>query len=171
MNKRLILILTTVLASVLLLTSCGTGSNPPTASVGKQAPDFQLPNLEGETASLNDFKGKPILLNFWASWCGPCRYEMPYMQDIYEEWPDNELVLMTINLGDSPAKVQEFLQTSNLSLPVLLDSHNEVAKQYAIQYLPTTFFIDKDGVIQEKIVGAFQNKAQIETNLSKIIAG
>lgn len=78
-------------------------------------------------------------------------------------------MLLAINTGESSPQVQEFLQAYNLSLPVLLDTQNSVAEQYGIQYLPTTFFIDGEGIIQEKIVGAFANKTQIETELSKII--
>jgi peroxiredoxin len=169
MKKRLKLILAIILVSGLLITSCGSNPNSPAAAVGNPAPEFQLPDLDGQAISLNDLKGKPVLLNFWASWCGPCRSEMPYMQEIHEEWSGDGLVLLTINIGEGLPQVQEFLQKRNLSLPVLLDTQNNVAEQYGVQYLPTTFFIDKDGIIQEKIVGAFKNKTQIETRLSKII--
>lgn len=169
MSKKLKIILTILLASGLLIAGCGSDSSSPAAVVGNPAPDFQLPDLDGQTISPNDLKGKPILLNFWASWCGPCRSEMPYLQEIYEERSGEGFMLLAINTGESSPQVQEFLQAYNLSLPVLLDTQNSVAEQYGIQYLPTTFFIDGEGIIQEKIVGAFANKTQIETELSKII--
>ena len=133
------------------------------------APDFQLPNLEGQTISLSDLKGKPVLLNFWATWCGPCVSEMPYLQEIYDEWSGKGLVLLTINGGESSSKVSKFMQNQNLSLPVLLDTKQDVFRRYNIMGIPTTFFIDKDGIIQEKVIGAFPNKAEIEKRLSKIV--
>ena len=137
--------------------------------VGNLAPDFQLQNLDGQSISLSGLQGKPVLLNFWATQCPPCRSEMPYLQEIYNEWSDKELTLVAINIGESSAKVERFMQSQNLSLPVLLDTKQDVAQKYGIQYIPTTFFIDKDGIIQEKIIGAFSGKAQIEMGLSKII--
>ena len=133
------------------------------------APDFQLPNLEGQTISLSDLKGKPVLLNFWATWCGPCVSEMPYLQEIYDEWSGKGLMLLTINRGESSSTVKGFMQKRNLSLPVLLDTELVVAQRYNIMGIPTTFFIDKDGIIQEKVIGAFPNKAEIEKRLSKIV--
>ena len=169
MNKRLKLILAIILTTGLLITGCGSDSSSPAAVVGNPAPNFQLPDLDGQTISLNDLKGKPVLINFWATWCSPCVSEMPYIQEIHEDWSDTGLMVLAINIGDSPQAVEQFLQEHNLALPVLLDTQNRVAAQYGIQYIPTTFFIDKDGIIQEKIVGAFTSKTQIETRLSKII--
>ena len=169
MSKKLTLILAIILSSGLLITGCGSDSSSSAVVVGKPAPDFQLLDLDGQTISLSDLKGKPVLLNFWASWCGPCRSEMAYLQEIYEERSGEGLVLLAINIGESSSQVQEFLQKRNLSLPVLLDTQNRVAEQYGVQFLPTTFFIDKDGIIQDKIVGAFTNKTQIETRLNKIM--
>ena len=137
--------------------------------VGDLAPDFQFNSLEGQTISLSDLKGKPVLINFWATRCPPCVSEMPYLQEIYNEWSETGLMLLAINIGESPTKVKEFLQGHNLSLPVLLDTKQLIASKYEIGAIPTTFFIDKDGIIQERIIGAFPNKAEIEKRLSKIV--
>ena len=112
---------------------------------------------------------KRVPKTIWATWCPPCREEMPYMQQIHEEWSGRGLVLLAIDVGESPAQVESFMQSHNLSLPVLLDTKKNVAQKYNISGIPTTFFIDKDGVIQEKIIGAFPNKGAIEKHLSKII--
>ena len=168
MNKLLTAILVMILTSGLLITGCATGSEP-TATVGQTAPDFQLQNLDGQSISLSDFKGKPVLVNFWATRCPPCVFEMPYLQEIYDEWSGKGLILLAINIGESSSKVEQFLQDHNLSLPVLLDTRAVVAQRYSIQYIPTTFFIDKDGIIQEKIIGAFPNKEAIENRVSKIM--
>lgn len=160
-----------VLTSGLLITGCTAGSHQSSvARVGEPAPYFELKDLEGQSVSLDDFSGKPILLNFWATWCPPCRLEMPYLEQVYEEWSDQGLVVLAINEGESSAQVREFVQSYGLTFPVLLDTRGAVAQAYNPQeFLPTSFFIDRDGVVQVKIVGAFPGKAAIENNLSKII--
>ncbi|MBA7683218.1 Thiol-disulfide oxidoreductase ResA [subsurface metagenome] len=168
MNKMLTAILVMILTSGLLITGCSAGSEP-TATVGKAAPDFTLQNLEGQSISLNDLKGKPVLINFWATWCGPCVFEMPYLQEIHDEWSGKGLMVLAINRGESSSKVEQFLQSNNLSLPVLLDTKLDVFRRYNIRSIPTTFFIDKDGIIQVKVIGAFPNKEAIENRLSKIM--
>ena len=167
MNKMLKVILLLTLASGLIMAGCS--SDTPVATVGKLAPDFQLQNLDGQSVSLSDFIGKPVLINFWATWCPPCRAEMPHLQEISDEWSDKGLVLLAVNVGDSPSKVEKFMQDNNLSLPVLLDPKETIVQKYYIRALPTTFFIDTEGVVQSKIVGAFPNKEAIEKTLVKII--
>ena len=171
MNKMLkAIIVVMMLTSGLLLIGCSAGSEPSTAIVGKAAPNFQLNNLDGQSVSLGDLRGKPVLINFWATRCPPCRSEMPYIQEIYEEWSGKGLVMLAINIGESPSQVKDFMQSHNFSLPVALDTKQVVAQKYNIQFIPTTFFIDKDGIIQEKIIGAFKTKEAIEKHLSKIIS-
>jgi thiol-disulfide isomerase/thioredoxin len=183
MNKVPEAILPVILALVLLVTGCSADSEPPdgkgpTAPVegtqegtqlGNLAPDFQLQSLDGQTVSLGNLQSKPVLINFWATWCSPCRSEMPYIQEIYEEWSGKGLVVLAINMGESPSKVGEFMQFYNLSFTVLLDTKQAIAQEYNIQYIPTTFFVDKDGIIQDKMIGAFRNKTQIENKLSEIM--
>jgi len=168
MNKMVKVILVIILVSGLLITGCAGKSNQ-VARVGMPAPNFQLKNLDGQSVSLSDLQGKPVLINFWATWCHPCIYEMPYLQQVYEEWSDKGLMVLAINIGESSAQVEAFMQSHDLSLPVLLDAKQAVAQKYNIWSIPTTFFIDKDGIIQEKIVGAFPSKIAIEEKLSKII--
>jgi len=168
MNIGLKVILLIVLALGLLITGCSGGTSQEPV-VGKSAPDFQLKNLDGQSISLSDLQGKPVLINFWAIRCPPCRSEMPYIQQVYDEWHSKGLVVLAINIGESTSQIEEFMQSQGLSLPVLLDKGGSVAQRYNIMGIPTTFFIDKEGIIQEKIIGAFQNKAQIEKRLGKII--
>ena len=136
MNKAPKAILPVILTLVLLLTGCPAGSEPPEGKsptapvegtqVGNLAPDFQLQNLNGQAVSLANLRNKPVLVNFWATWCSPCRSEMPYIQEIYEEWSDKGLVVLAINLGESSSKVEEFMQSYNLSFTVLLDAKQDV---------------------------------------------
>jgi len=169
MNKMLKVILLLILTLGLLVTGCSPPSEPSEARIGGRAPDFELNSLDGQTISLSDFRGKPVLLNFWASWCGPCVFEMPFLQEIYDEWSGKGLILLAVNIGESSSKVKEFLQKHNLSLPVLLDTKKVAAQKYNIAAIPTTFFIDKDGIIREIFLGAFPDKEVIEKKLSKII--
>ena len=169
MNRIARIPLLIIVALVLVLAGCSGGPASSAAQVGERAPDFQLQNLDGQTISLGDLRGKPVLVNFWTTWCPPCRSEMPFLQQIYEEWSDTGLVLLAVDSGESQARVKEFLETRSLSLPVLLDTDNRVAQKYNIRGIPTTFFIDRDGIIQEKIVGAFPSKEAIEEHLGKIV--
>ena len=162
-------ILPGILALVLLLAGCSARSEPVGAQPGEQAPDFQLQNLDGQDVSLSGLRGKPVLINFWAIRCPPCRDEMPYIQQIYEEWSDKGLMLLAINISEGPSEVEEFMRGNNLTLPVLLDTKEAAAQMYNVTAIPTTFFIDRDGIIQEQVVGAFQSKEQILRYLAEII--
>jgi len=168
-NKILMLALIVILVLGLLMMGCSSRSEPKVAQVGGIAPDFKLQSLDGQSVSLSDFKGKPVLINFWASWCGPCAYEMPYLQEVHEGWSEKGVVLLAINVGESSSTVEKFMQKHNLSFSALLDTKKVVTQRYNIVAFPTTFFIDKDGVIREKIIGAFPNKEEIENRLAKIV--
>jgi thiol-disulfide isomerase/thioredoxin len=183
MPKKLMVILAMMIALLLIITACQpselpNGTSPTTTSptttvegsqAGNLAPDFALQDLEGQTVTLSDLRGSPVMLNFWATWCGPCRHEMPFIQQIYEEWLDKGLVLLTINLRETPAKVEEFMQSNGLSFPALLDRDGSVSLEYNVSGIPTTFFIDKDGIIQEKRIGSFSSAAEIEDYLNEIM--
>ena len=142
---------------------------PEGSQVGDLSSDFQLKDLDGKTVSLRDLQGSPVMLNFWATWCPPCRNEMPYLQQIYEEWQDKGLVILTINLRESTYTVRQFMQDNNYSLPVLLDTNGNVSNKYDVAAIPTTFFIDEYGVIQARKVGSFSSKQQIEDYLIQIM--
>jgi len=162
---------------VLLLIGCApvTGTSGTSESTleqtGDAAPDFQIENLQGNTVSLRSLRGRPVMLNFWATWCPPCRGEMPLIQQIYEEWTGKppSVVVLTIDIGESKSTVEEYLRSENLNLPVLLDINRDVAEMYRITGIPTTYFIDAEGTIREIKVGAFWNKEQIEDYLHNII--
>lgn len=174
MNK-LLKVMQVILVLALLVVGCAPKELAPSSTpiqdteIGNLAPDFQLYGLDGKPISLSNLHGKPVLLNFWATWCSPCRAEMPYLQQVYEEWSAKGLVLLAINKGENAAQVREFMQSYNLSFPVLLDTGESIAQKYNIRGIPTTFFIDKDGIIQDVRIGAFQSKAEIERSLSKLV--
>jgi peroxiredoxin len=113
--------------------------------VGDPAPDFELLDMNGETVRLSDYLGRPVILNFWATWCAPCRLEMPELQRAQAEFGDEGPVVLTINQEESAERVAEFLDEVGLTLPALLDSDAEVGKMYGAFFLPTTVIVDQDG--------------------------
>ena len=167
MNNRLRLLWLIIMTSVLLITGCSTGPDQG-PRVGKPAPDFQFQTADGQSTSLSNLRGKPVLLNFWATECPPCVWEMPWLQEVYEEWSAKGLVLLAINIGESSSRVQEFMQSEGLSLPVVLDEEGDIAQKYNIIGIPSTFFVDKEGVIRAMRIGVFRNKKEIVDSLGKI---
>lgn len=169
MNKVLkvtvLLLLMSMAFSGVLFTGCSS-SGP---EIGKLAPDFTLTGLDGQEVSLSGFRGQPVLLNFWATWCGPCRMEMPLLQDVYEKWTGKGLVLLVVNVQESPDLVKEFIEDAGYTFPVLLSPGSKVPLAYNIRGIPATFFIDADGVIRDVKVGAFFTMGEIESTLVKIM--
>ncbi|MBI4311618.1 MAG: TlpA family protein disulfide reductase [Chloroflexi bacterium] len=134
-----------------------TASKGPTAlQVGSPAPEFSLPMAGGETLTLADLKGRPTWINFWATWCPPCRTEMPDLQEAYAASPPGRYNLLAIDMGEDAASVQRYLNEVGYTLPVALDETGDVSLRYRVLGLPTHFFIDKDGVIKEIYVGALK---------------
>jgi peroxiredoxin len=121
--------------------------------MGKEAPQFTLKNLSGEEISLASFRGKVILINFWATWCKPCKVEMPSLNELYNTFKDRGLVVLGISIDSSEKPVEKFLKKIPLDFPILLDSEVEVPKEYKVFAYPSTFLIDKRGVLKEKFIG------------------
>lgn len=163
---RLVLIIT--LSLIILVNGCNLSSNG-VAEVGNLAPDFQLQDIEGQTVILSNLRGNPVILNFWATWCGWCVVEMPYLQEIFSDWQDKGLVILAINKGETHAEAQEFMEINSLSFTALLDTDEAVSLKYGVSGIPVTIFIDKDGIIKENRLGAFSSTAEIESYLEKII--
>jgi len=164
--RALLVIMPALLALGSLAISC-TGDSS-TATIGDKAPNFTLLNLDSESISLSDFSGKPVFNNFWRINCSPCHQQMPYLQAVYDESRGGGLVMLNINVGDDATSVKQFLQGSGFSIPVLLDTNITVARIYGIRGTPTAFFIDRDGLIQAKVIGPFPNREAIESQLSAI---
>jgi thiol-disulfide isomerase/thioredoxin len=147
-----------------------TQDSPPVGvKIGNLAPEFSAVDLNGKTVHLADYHGKPILLNFWATWCGPCLREMPFLQKIYEDYSNAGLVIMAINIQENSAKIKEFLLTNHLTIPAFLDKSGIISDEYGIASIPTTFFLDKDGIIRQKIIGSFPDKETLIRELSRIM--
>ncbi|KGP73485.1 TlpA family protein disulfide reductase [Pontibacillus yanchengensis] len=133
----------------------GASISPPDApeglKVGEKAPDVELETLDGETVHLSDFEGEPVFLNFWATWCPPCKVEMPEMQTFHEKYGD-EVTIIAVNATGtetSKEKVKQFIEEEGYTFKVLLDPEMKANSLYRAQALPTTYFIGKDGTIQQ----------------------
>ncbi len=185
MNKTLKAILAIVLTLGLVMAGCsgwsskgpplgrvtGYSTDSPRPRVGNPAPDFQFEMPDGQATSLSKLRGNVVLINFWKSDCPPCKEEMPYLQQIYDEWRDKGLVVLAINVGDESAStVKGFLQENNYSLPVLLDEDFGVGGEYNAIFWPVTFLIDKNGIIQGIKAGAFQSKDEIEKGIARFFS-
>lgn len=124
-------------------------------TVGKPAPDFSLPNLDDKTVKLSDYRGKVIFLNFWATWCKPCREEMPSMEVMHKSLEKDGLVVLAVSLDRVTTKkdIPPFIKSMNLTFPVLVDSWGQTDKRYKLMGVPETYIIDQDGILREKVIG------------------
>lgn len=162
MNKTRLLVVIGVIGIVLMVTfglnQTTTQSQEPNVGydIGFTAPDFTLKTLDGKTIKLSDYRGKPVYLNFWTSWCPACKEEMPEIEKFYERNKDRvEILTINITYSDKIPDVKELLAKNNAQFPVLLDenSNHSVTDLYGVYGIPASFFIDKNGVIREHHVG------------------
>ncbi|HZD55102.1 MAG TPA: redoxin domain-containing protein, partial [Anaerolineales bacterium] len=141
----------------------------PAPEVDAPAPDFELDTLSGEAVRLSDYRGKTVLLNFWATWCAPCRLEMPAMQSRFEEHK-SDLAVLGINFDEPESDVQAFAQELGLTFTILLDPGGEVQKLYRIRGYPSTYFLDADGVVRIEHIGVM-TEDQLDGYLSQLGVG
>jgi peroxiredoxin len=128
--------------------------------------DFELVALTGETVQLSQFRGQPVVINFWGTWCPPCKNEMPLLQSAYEAYAP-ELVILAVNVNDSVGSVERFVEEMGLTFPILMDEEDSVRTQFQVRGYPTTYFVDGDGVLREQFIGEL-NQEQIDTLLAQI---
>jgi thiol-disulfide isomerase/thioredoxin len=149
-----------------------TQGDIPAPQKGFLAPDFELETLDHTVYKLSDLRGKPVLINFWASWCPPCRSEMPAIQNVYDEYRDQGFEVLAINsthqdnLGDAIT----FAQIRQLTFPILLDRDGAVGNLYEIRSLPTSYFIDKKGIIQDVVIGGPMAEALLIIRAEQLFA-
>lgn len=141
------------LLSVVLVFSafgCGTFAQ---GTEGKKAPDFALRDLENNSIRLSDYKGKVVLLDFWATWCPPCREEIPHLVEIYKKYKDNIIIIgLSLDKKDIPA-LKGFVKQYNINYPIVFADNDTVSAYGGIKYIPTLFVIDKEGMIRDKFTG------------------
>lgn len=122
-------------------------------SMGYPATDFELETLTGDVVRLSQYQGKPVLINFWATWCGPCQVEMPLIQEFYQKYA-SEMEVLAVDYDEPTSDVQAFIDKFGFSFPVLLDPGGKIADQYQVKGFPTTYFIDREGTVRGVYVGS-----------------
>lgn len=142
------------------------GSRVP--AVGMPVEEFHLTDLEGKTQSISQYRGKIVLLNFWATWCKPCTTEMPAMQATYDKLRDKGFVVLAINELEDDTRVRQHIKQYGHTFPVLMDRDNKVANQFGVFGLPVSVFIDQEGRVQEYIKGGLLTEQKIEEVVLRI---
>jgi cytochrome c biogenesis protein CcmG/thiol:disulfide interchange protein DsbE len=148
-----------------------TGGRIPAPRQGFLAPTFELESVDGGSHKLADFQGQVVVLNLWASWCPPCRAEMPAIQSLYEQYQDQGLVVLAVNMTyqDSVSSAASFAKELGLTFPILLDRTGLVGNLYRMRALPTTFFIDHQGEIHEVIVGGPMSELTLQSLVTEML--
>lgn len=136
--------------------------------VGDNAPDFALIDMNGEKHQLSDYKGQGVFLNFWGTWCKPCEREFPLMDKHYQDYKDQGLQILAVNIGESNFAVQKYVDRKGLTFPVLIDNNKSVMETYNINPLPTTMLVNPEGKIEKIITGEMSDKA-IKNNMEQIM--
>lgn len=146
----------------------GTTSAP---QAGFTAPDFTLKTPTGEEYTLSELKGNAVLVNLWATWCPPCRAEMPAIQKMYDEYKDQGFIVLGVNMTyqDDPFAVTPFVEEYGLTFPILLDETGEVGAAYQIRSLPSSYFINRLGVITEVVIGGPMAEALLRTRIEEAL--
>lgn len=166
-----ILILFSIVISLLLIPLAGCGGTQTCPKIGDRAPDFTLPGIDGKSVSLSDFSGKPVIINTWSISCIECKKEMPYFQEIYNQYAPGGLVFLSVNTLDSTGSARDFLSKNGYTFTVLFDLKNEIYKKFCCPKNadPNTFFIGADGTIKAIKIGGFASKDELANEVNKIM--
>lgn len=148
---------------------CVDGRSIRPVQVGRPAPDFELQGVDGKPHKLSEYRGKAVMLNFWATWCTPCKIEMPHLSNTQQAFQD-KLTVLAVSSEEQPATVSAFLNQNPLPFPILVDQTGDISRQYRVAGLPTTFFISPDGTVLEQNRGAFLTPAQLQPYVDRLLA-
>ena len=152
-------------------TGISTSGRIPAPQKGFLAPDFALKTPGGEEVKLSDLRGQAVLVNLWATWCPPCRAEMQTIETVYKEYKDQGFTVLAVNMAyqDDPTLIQPFVDERKLTFPVLLDETGKMARDYQLTSLPSSFFIDREGIINEVVIGGPMAEALLRTRIEDIL--
>jgi cytochrome c biogenesis protein CcmG/thiol:disulfide interchange protein DsbE len=152
-------------------TGSSTSGKIPAPQAGFLAPDFELKSLSGETVNLSALRGQAVLVNLWATWCPPCREEMPTLEKMYNEYKEQGFVVLGVNMTrqDDPQAVKPFVEKYRLTFPILLDDASTAGNAYQMKSLPSSFFIDRQGIITEVVIGGPMTEALLRTRIEQIL--
>ncbi|TAK36857.1 MAG: TlpA family protein disulfide reductase [Chloroflexota bacterium] len=146
--------------------SLGAGGAAP--QVGKSAADFTVAGVDGRPLHLSDFKGRPVWLNFWATWCPPCRAEMPDIVAVYDEEQSKDLVILAVSIGEDADTVRQYVEKAGMKFTVGVDGRQSIADMYRVSGIPTHIFIDRDGIVRDVQVGGM-SRSLMKQRLGKIL--
>lgn len=150
--------------------SLTAGASGPAPRIGEPAPEFEVLGLDGETFRLSDFRGQPVWINFWATWCPPCRSEMtPDMQAVYEANQEEGLVVIGLSIAESADTVRDYVERVGVTYTIGLDQDTAIAATYRIVGIPTHFFIDRDGIVRELRIGSM-SRGTMEKKVEAIMS-
>ena len=139
-------------------------------TINSKAPDFTLSDLQGKSIALSSLKGKVVLLNFWATWCPPCKAEMPAMNRLYHEIKARGFEIIAVSTDTSLSTIRDYLAKNRVDFPILHDEKKSVSKQYRVFSMPTTFLIDKNGTIVEKFYGEYDwTDSDVRKQIEKLL--
>jgi thiol-disulfide isomerase/thioredoxin len=165
LTRRSCLLTGLALAGAGLLPAAATAGDSQTWPAGEKLPALDALDLQGKRWSLESLQGRAVLLNFWASWCGPCRAEMPTLQQLVDLYGDDKLAVLALNFKESPAIATRFAKEAAMTVPVLLDPAGEIAKRYAVKIFPTTVGIGRDGKPRWRVRGELDWSAPASLHL------
>jgi len=148
-----------------------TAGKIPAPQQGFLAPNFELQNTTGETIKLSDLRGQAVLVNLWATWCPPCRAEMQSIEKVYNEYKDQGLVVLAVNMTyqDTQSAIMPFVEQEKLTFPILLDETGVMANAYELHSLPSSYFIGRDGIIHEVVIGGPMAEALLRSRVEEIL--
>jgi thiol-disulfide isomerase/thioredoxin len=152
-------------------TGTSTAGEIPAPQAGFAAPNFTLKTPDGASYTLAELRGQAVLVNLWATWCPPCRAEMPAIEKMYQEYKEQGFIVLAVNMTyqDDPLAVVPFIQEYSLTFPILLEETGDVASAYQLRSLPTSLFIDRSGMITEVIIGGPMSEALLRTRIEQIL--
>ncbi|GAA4709395.1 thiol-disulfide oxidoreductase ResA [Brevibacillus fulvus] len=163
-----IIILGVLLVALIFAIYSSVVKDPGVVKAGDEAPNFSLQQLNGSNVKLTDLRGKGVVLNFWGTWCEPCKTEMPALQKQYEALKDKGLVVVGVNIGETEVAVDPFVKSLGVQFPILMDRKSDVTKLYKIGQIPASYFIDEDGVVRDIFVGQMSEEF-IADKVAKIL--
>jgi cytochrome c biogenesis protein CcmG/thiol:disulfide interchange protein DsbE len=173
-NQRIILYILILIAAAAWIALSASTTNAKTniaPQAGFTAPDFTLETPENVEYSLSKLKGNAVLVNLWATWCPPCRAEMPAIEKMYQEYKDKGFVVLAVNMTyqDDPAAVSPFIRKYGLTFPILLEETGHIGAAYQLRSLPSSYFINRAGIIQEVVIGGPMSEALLRTRIEQIL--
>jgi thiol-disulfide isomerase/thioredoxin len=139
-----------------------------TPRIGAPAPDFSVENVSGASLALSDLRGQPVIVNFWASWCPPCRGEMPDLDEVARQHSDSGLAVLAVNLDEERGAVQRYATALDLTLSIGIDRGGRVSGLYNVVALPTSFFVDRQGIVRDLNIGALTAKG-LRTKVARVL--